>query len=149
MRRHSSNIGAAPSLPHTISDIMFQKATTARQDVSPSVLVVRDTDHTANSGWGVIADRAHSSSPSSMTKTNSSSEKSPIYPSSPPTNTIGQVECRTEDGQTKTVPMYKAGMRVCYKGQNDNKSHAQILNVHLDDGLEPYYTIQLEDGREK
>jgi len=128
-----------------MSDTMFRKATTARQDVSPVVV----PDNTVNAGWGVVTDGAHSSSPSSMTKTKSSSDKSPIDTPAPPTNNIEQVQCKTEDGQTKTVPMYKAGMRVYYKGQNDNKSHAQILNVHLDDGLEPYYTIQLEDGREK
>ena len=39
-------------------------------------------------------------------------------------------------------------MDVYYK-RNDNVESAKILEVHLDDFLEPYYTIKLEDGREK
>ena len=61
---------------------------------------------------------------------------------------VPQVQCKTEDGGTITVPMYKVGMDVYYK-RNDNVESAKILEVHLDDFLEPYYTIKLEDGREK
>jgi hypothetical protein len=62
---------------------------------------------------------------------------------------IKMVQCKTEDGGTKMVPMYKAGMDVYYKSNGVIVSSAHILDVHLDDLLEPYYSIRLEDGREK
>ena len=47
------------------------------------------------------------------------------------------------------MPMYKAGMEVKYKGRDDTVISARIIDVHLDDLLEPYYTLKLEDEREK
>lgn len=56
----------------------------------------------------------------------------------------------TEQSQSKATPeMYTKGTRVYYKKQNEDAVSARILDAHLDDELVPYYTIQLEDGREK
>ena len=45
-------------------------------------------------------------------------------------------------------PKYKKGDAVCYTS-NDKSCKASIVKVHLDDALEPFYTIQLESGKEK
>lgn len=58
------------------------------------------------------------------------------------------VEAKTEDGGTKMVPLYSAEMDVFYRGPK-GVLEAHILDVHFDDLLDPYYTIRLEDGREK
>ena len=58
------------------------------------------------------------------------------------------VEARTEDGGTKTVPKYEAGMQVHYKNAAGIQG-CTILTVHLDDLLEPFYDVRLEDGKEK
>jgi len=48
------------------------------------------------------------------------------------------------------VGAYKVGMLVYYKNaRSSTVVEARVLSKHLDDKLEPYYTIQLEDGREK
>jgi len=44
--------------------------------------------------------------------------------------------------------MYEAGTSVRYRGAGGEMG-ARILDAHLDDELVPYYTIKLEDGREK
>lgn len=46
------------------------------------------------------------------------------------------------------VPRYKTGMAVLYKSSGTIAS-ARILEVHADDECVPYYTLRLEDGREK
>ena len=61
---------------------------------------------------------------------------------------VEMVEAKTEDGGTKIVPIYKADMDVYYRGPQ-GITVARILKTHLDDLLDPYYTIRLEDGREK
>jgi hypothetical protein len=61
---------------------------------------------------------------------------------------VEMVEAKTEDGGSKIVPLYKAEMDVYYRGPQGIEI-AHILSTHLDDLLEPYYTIRLEDGREK
>jgi len=43
--------------------------------------------------------------------------------------------------------IYQKDSSVLYKGR-DGEEEALILDVHLDDELEPYYTIRLIDGRE-
>ncbi len=58
------------------------------------------------------------------------------------------VQAKTEDGNWRTVPLYKAGMDVCYRNDNDVQE-CKILTVHHDDLLEPYYTVRLLDGKEK
>ncbi|KAL3796977.1 hypothetical protein HJC23_000730 [Cyclotella cryptica] len=61
---------------------------------------------------------------------------------------VEMVEAKTEDGGTKVVPLYKTDMEVYYRGPQGITT-ALILSTHLDDLLEPYYTIRLPDGREK
>jgi len=61
---------------------------------------------------------------------------------------VEMVEAKTDDGGTKIVPLYKAEMEVYYRGPQGITT-ALILSTHLDDLLEPYYTIRLPDGREK
>jgi hypothetical protein len=61
---------------------------------------------------------------------------------------VQMVEAKTEEGGTKLVPLYKADMDVYYRGPQ-GVTTAHIVKTHLDDLLEPYYTIRLEDGREK
>ena len=58
------------------------------------------------------------------------------------------IEVKTEDGGTRRVPKLSKGLSVSYKSA-DGVMDALILDVHLDDLLEPYYTIKLPDGREK
>jgi len=79
--------------------------------------------------------------------------------SMPPINTVATAEIKTQDGKTKTVPMYKPGMDVlyCNKGpvitMDDNTalmSPARVIDIHLSNThlLEPSYTIRLIDGQE-
>jgi len=67
----------------------------------------------------------------------------------PPLKTvIKMVEAKTAEGGTKMVPMYEVGMHVRYKNAAGIQP-AKILGAHLDDLMEPYYSIRFEDGREK
>lgn len=61
---------------------------------------------------------------------------------------VKMVQAKTESGGTKTVPLYEAGMAVDYTNAAGT-IRAEILDVHLDDLMEPYYSIRLKDGREK
>lgn len=61
---------------------------------------------------------------------------------------VKMVQAKTESGGTKTVPLYDAGMAVDYTNAAGTM-RAEILDVHLDDLMEPYYSIRLKDGREK
>lgn len=69
----------------------------------------------------------------------------------PPT-AAGNAEPSTEEEevQAKKAPTskYKAGQILCYRN-NGNSSSAEIVKVHFDDALEPYYSIMLPDGTEK
>ncbi len=58
------------------------------------------------------------------------------------------VEAKTEEGGTKMVPRYAARTKLYYKNA-DGVQMATILESHLDDLLDPYYSIRLADGREK
>jgi hypothetical protein len=58
------------------------------------------------------------------------------------------VQAKTEDGNWRTVPLYKAGMDVCYRNDNELQE-CKILTVHHNNLLEPYYTVRLLDGKEK
>jgi len=58
------------------------------------------------------------------------------------------VEAKTEEGGTKMVPRYAARTKLYYKNA-DGIQMATILESHLDDLLDPYYSIRLADGREK
>ena len=61
---------------------------------------------------------------------------------------VQMVEAKTEDGVTKLVPLYKADMDVYYRSPQGIIT-VHILKTHFEDMLEPFYTIRLEDGREK
>jgi hypothetical protein len=58
------------------------------------------------------------------------------------------VQAKTEDSNLRTVPLYKAGMDVCYRNDNEIQE-CKILTVHHDNLLEPHYTVRLLDGKEK
>jgi hypothetical protein len=64
----------------------------------------------------------------------------------PPTVRI--VQAKTEDGNWRTVPLYKAGMDVNYRN-NDGIQESKILAGHHVDPLETCYTVRLKDGKEK
>ena len=61
---------------------------------------------------------------------------------------VEMIQAKTEDGGSKLVPKYKKGTSVLYKSPHGILG-VLILDVHLDDLLEPYYSIKLPDGREK
>ena len=61
---------------------------------------------------------------------------------------VEMIEAKTEDGSSKLVPKYKKGTSVLYRSPQGFIG-VLIIDVHLDDLLEPYYTIKLPDGREK
>lgn len=64
---------------------------------------------------------------------------------------IQTVEAQTASDGAERAPPYAKGATVYYKDSATNaQTRAVILGVHLDDSLEPYYTIRLAgDGREK
>jgi hypothetical protein len=47
------------------------------------------------------------------------------------------------------VSKYEKGQVLQYKDSSDNISSAEIIKVHFDDELEPFYTIKLPCGKEK
>ena len=61
---------------------------------------------------------------------------------------VEMIQAKTEDGSSKLVPKYKKGTSVLYRSPH-GLTGVLILDVHLDDLLEPYYSIKLPDGREK
>ena len=63
-------------------------------------------------------------------------------------SSIPIVQAGTESGGTNMVPLYSNGMRVCYRNAAGAQSDA-ILDARMDNLLEPYYSVRLEDGREK
>ena len=55
---------------------------------------------------------------------------------------------------TKSTPdcipsRFAEGSRAVYRDSQNNVSIVNIIKVHLDDDLQPFYTIQMSDGREK
>jgi len=93
--------------------------------------------------------RKHTDSASAeMSLVDTASKSEEILALPPPKTVIKMVEAKTEEGGTKMVPMYEVGMHVRYKNAAGIQS-AEILGAHLDDLMEPYYSIRLEDGREK
>jgi len=62
---------------------------------------------------------------------------------------VQMVQAKTEDGTYKTVPKYASGMTLYYKNAMTGIQGCTILTAHLDDLLDPYYDVKLEDGREK
>jgi len=83
-----------------------------------------------------------------MALDDTASKEEEILALPPPKTVIKMVEAKTEEGGTKMVPMYEAGMHVRYNNAAGVQP-AEILGAHLDDLMEPYYSIRLEDGREK
>jgi len=61
---------------------------------------------------------------------------------------VEMIEAKTEGGGSKLVPKYKKGTSVLYRSPQGIIG-VLIIDVHLDDLLEPYYSIKLPDGREK
>eukprot|EP00956_Cyclotella_meneghiniana_P012933 scaffold18488_cov59-Cyclotella_meneghiniana.AAC.8 len=72
--------------------------------------------------------------------------KKQVFPALP--CAVQMVEAKTEDGDTKLVPLYKADMDIYYRSPNGIIT-VHIVKTHFEDMLEPFYTIRLEDGREK
>ena len=60
---------------------------------------------------------------------------------------VAAAESDTTSGKVKNPRKYKEGQRVCYKSAS-YIGEAEILKVHLDDDLEPFYTIRVQ-GKEK
>ena len=66
----------------------------------------------------------------------------------PPPIRVEMVQAKTEDGGIIKVPKYEKDMKVQYKSSSGVQG-CTILDVHLDDLLVPYYTVRLDDGKEK
>ena len=66
----------------------------------------------------------------------------------PPPIRVKMVQAKTEDGGIIKVPRYEKDMKVQYKSTSGIQG-CTILYVHLDDLLVPYYTVRLDDGKEK
>jgi hypothetical protein len=67
---------------------------------------------------------------------------------SAPPPTIRMVHAKTENGNWRTMPLYKVHMDVSYRNDNGIQE-CKTLAVHHNNPLEPYYTIRLQDGKEK
>jgi hypothetical protein len=80
------------------------------------------------------------------TSTDKAKTTSPFKSVSIPPPLVRMVQAKTEDGNWRTVPLYKAGMDFCYRNDNE-KQECKILTVHHDNLLEPYYTVRLLDGK--
>ena len=62
---------------------------------------------------------------------------------------VEMIKVKTEEGGEQFMPKLKRGSYALYQAPQGGLVTAVILDVHQDDLLEPYYTIQLPDGREK
>jgi hypothetical protein len=82
------------------------------------------------------------------TLTDKAKSTSPFTSASSPPPLVRMIQAKTEDGNWRTMPLYKASMDVCYRYDNDIQE-CKILSVHHDDTLEPYYTVRLLDMKEK
>ncbi len=92
---------------------------------------------------GYEAEKSESSQGTAEQKSSESNQEPLALPCS-----FEMVEAKTEEGGTKMVPRYAARTKLYYKNA-DGIQMATILESHLDDLFDPYYTIRLEDGREK
>lgn len=93
---------------------------------------------------GYEAETSDTSQETTEQESSDSKQQEPLaLPSS-----VEMVEAKTEDGGTKMVPKYAAETELYYKNA-EGIQKAKILESHLDDLLDPYYSIRLEDGREK
>jgi hypothetical protein len=82
------------------------------------------------------------------TSTNKAESTTPFTSVSIPPPLVRMVQAKTEDGNWRTVPLYDAGMDVCYRNDNEIQE-CKILSLHYDNLLEPYYTVRLLDRKEK
>ncbi len=82
------------------------------------------------------------------TSTKKAKSTSPFTSVSIPPPSVRMFQAKTENGNWRTVPLYEAGMDVCYRN-GDEIQECKILRVHYDDLLEPYYTVRLLDAKEK
>jgi len=85
-------------------------------------------------------------------KKNKKGKKQGKVPPQQPKSHEGLIYCKGREvmykGSNGVVrKIYQKGSSVLYKGKN-GEEEALILDVHLDDKMEPYYTIRLIDGRE-
>ena len=135
---------SAKVLEDHLDDITVRTGTGTRRRSSRLSVEGDGGNGTANASWDAMTPPSPARPPNSIEK---STHPSSIVPDNNQVAVL-QVQCKTEDGGNKMVPMYRVGMDVYYK-RNDNVESAKILEVYLDDLLEPYYTIELEDGREK
>ena len=78
----------------------------------------------------------------------------PLSPTPPQTKTVSKdvspdntQTTNTTSSNTNDALSYKEGQQVVYTN-SQGSSHATIKKMHLDDELQPYYTIEVE-GREK
>eukprot|EP00574_Skeletonema_japonicum_P009140 CAMPEP_0201717846 /NCGR_PEP_ID=MMETSP0593-20130828/3525_1 /ASSEMBLY_ACC=CAM_ASM_000672 /TAXON_ID=267983 /ORGANISM="Skeletonema japonicum, Strain CCMP2506" /LENGTH=663 /DNA_ID=CAMNT_0048208019 /DNA_START=209 /DNA_END=2200 /DNA_ORIENTATION=+ len=92
---------------------------------------------------GYEAEKSESSQGTAEQKSSENNQEPLALPCS-----FEMVEAKTEEGGTKMVPRYAARTKLYYKNA-DGIQMATILESHLDDLFDPYYTIRLEDGREK
>jgi len=49
----------------------------------------------------------------------------------------------------KIESKYHVGQKIVYRDSRNNMSTVEIMNIHHDDTLVPFYTIKMPDGREK
>jgi hypothetical protein len=82
------------------------------------------------------------------TSTDKAKSTSPFKSVSIPPPLVRMVQAKTEDGNWRTVPLCKASMDDYYRNDNEIQE-CEILTVHHDNMLKPYYTVRLLDGREK
>ena len=134
------------SLPRTMSGGSFRRrsSTSTRQTADDAFNA--DWDNALSNGVGA---RTTSMKPHIDEKTSNVGtipNSISLTPSSPVQQTnalvVTHVECKTEDGKTKLVPKYMAGMAVYYRQGGPSNDivmiSACIIDVHLDDLLEPY-----------
>lgn len=106
---------------------------------------VGESSHESSSGRHGRGAQSKADDKANKKKAAAGGDGSPLLALSCP---FRMVEAKTEEGGTKTVPLYDKGIDVYYKNFAGIQP-AHILSNHLDDLLDPYYSIRLEDGREK
>jgi hypothetical protein len=82
------------------------------------------------------------------TSTDKATSTSPFTSVRVPTTTVRMVHAKTQDGNWRTVPLYKASIDVNYRNDN-GVQECKILTVHHNNLLDPYYTIRLQNRKEK
>jgi len=83
------------------------------------------------------------------TNTRNNDRTQPLLPPSSPNDSVDSGSGGRGRKTSASGTLHQKGMNVFYQSSGSTITPARILDVHLDDELEPYYTIRLEDGREK